>query len=118
MARVGIFIEAVCQGCVRFGSLVRYAVGKQSGGSGCEGDDRSDDVMNGKLSCPAIVDILDLPKAILGVAPPLQDGLAVEGDFATCFVKKCLAACIAQDGNGEEIVDKVRESMCQACLRW
>jgi hypothetical protein len=43
--------------------------------------------------------------------PPLEDGLLIEGDFATRFVKKYLAARIAQDGNGEEIVDKAGESM-------
>jgi hypothetical protein len=46
--------------------------------------------MDGMLSFPAVVDNLDLPKAILGVAPPLQDGLVVECDFATCFVKNTL----------------------------
>ncbi len=76
-----------------------------------QGDDRLDDIMDGKLSCPAVVDNHDLPKAILGVAPPLQDGFAVEGDFATGFVKKYLAACVAQGSNGKEIVDKARELM-------
>ncbi len=80
MACVGTFIEAVGQDCVRFSSLDRNAVGKLPGGSGCKGDDRSDDVVDGKLSYPAIVDNLDLPKAILGVAQPLQDGLAIKGD--------------------------------------
>jgi hypothetical protein len=52
-----------------------------------------------------------MPKAIFGVTPPSQDGFPVEGDFATCFVEKYLAPCIAQDSNGEEIVDKARELM-------
>jgi hypothetical protein len=52
-----------------------------------------------------------MTRAILGVTPLLYDGLPVEGDFATCFVEKYLAASIAQDGNGEEIVDKARESI-------
>jgi hypothetical protein len=56
-------------------------------------------VVDGKLSCPALVDNLDLPKAILGVAPPLQDGLAFKCDFAICFSRKYLAAHVAQDGN-------------------
>jgi hypothetical protein len=43
--------------------------------------------------------------------PPLQDGFSVKGDFATYFVKKYLAAHIAQVGNGEEIVDKAGESL-------
>ena len=41
----------------------------------------------------------------------MQDDFAVEGDFATCFVKEYLAAFIAKDGNGEEIVDKAGELM-------
>jgi hypothetical protein len=41
----------------------------------------------------------------------LQDGFAIEGDFTTCFVKEYLAACVAQDGNREEIVDKAGELM-------
>ncbi len=88
MARVGTFIEAVGQGCIRFGSLDRYAVGELSCGSGSEGDNGSVDIMDGKLSCPAVIDNLDSPHAILGITPPLQDSFAVEGDFATCFVKK------------------------------
>jgi hypothetical protein len=51
------------------------------------------------------------PKAILGVTPPLQDGFPIEGDFATCFVEKYLAAHVAQDGDGEEIVDEAGELM-------
>jgi hypothetical protein len=70
LTHVGTFLEAVGQGCVRFGSLNRYAVDKLSGGSGSKGDDRLADVVDNKLSCPAIVDNLDLPKAILGVSPP------------------------------------------------
>jgi hypothetical protein len=61
-----------------------------SSGSGSKGDDGSVVVMDGKLGCPAIVDNHDMPKAILGVVSPLQDGFAFEGDFTTCFVKKTL----------------------------
>jgi hypothetical protein len=68
--------------------------------------------VDSKLSCPTVFDNLDSPKAILGVVSPLQDSLAVEDDFTTCFVKEYLAAQLAQDGNGEEIVDEARESMC------
>jgi hypothetical protein len=53
-----------------------------------------------------------MPKAILGVTPPSQDGFSGEGDFATCFVEKDLALFVAQDGDGEEIVDKAEELMC------
>ncbi len=78
LACVGTFIEAIDQGGVRCGSLDRYAVGKLPGGSGCKGDDGLDIVVDSKLSFPAIVNDLNLPKAILGVAPPSQDGLAIK----------------------------------------
>ncbi len=94
MARVGTFVEAVCQGCVRFGRLDRHTVGKMSGGSGSEGDDGAGDIADGKLGCPAFADNHDSPKAVFGFAPPLQDGFAIKGDFAS-FVKEYLAACIA-----------------------
>ncbi len=113
MAHVGTFIEAVGQqGCVRFGYLDKYPVWELSSGSGSKGDDGSGSVVDGKLCCPAIVDSHDLPKAILGVAPPLQDGFAVEGYFATSFVKEYFPARVAQDSDGEESVDKARELMC------
>jgi hypothetical protein len=117
LACVGTFVEAAGQGGVVCGGLNRCAVGKLSGGSGCEGDDGSGLIMEGKLSCPAFAYNPDSPKAIFGVAQPLQDDLAVECDFTTCFVKKYLAALIAQDGGREEIVDEARELMCKACTR-
>ncbi len=85
MAHVGAFVEAVGKGFVRFGRFDRLTVGEMSGGSGSKGDDESSDVADGELGCPAIVDNHNLPKAIFGVVPPLQDGFAVEGDFTTCF---------------------------------
>jgi hypothetical protein len=103
-----MFVEAVGQGCVRFGRLERHTFGKMSSGSGNEGEDGAGDVTDGKLGFPAVVDNHDSPKAVV---PPLQDGVAIKGDFATCFVKEYLAACTAQDGNREEIVDKTRELM-------
>ncbi len=70
MAHVGTFVEAVGQGCVRFGRLDRYIVGKLSGGSGSKGGDGLDDIMDTKLSCPAIVDNHDSPKVILELRHP------------------------------------------------
>jgi hypothetical protein len=70
-----------------------------SSGSDREGDDGSGNIADGKFGCPAIIDNHDMPKAIFGVTPPLQDGFPVEGDFATSFVEKYLSPCIAQDGN-------------------
>ncbi len=71
-------------------------VGKLSSGSGSKGYDELGDIADSKLSCPAVIDNHDLPKVILGVTPPLQDGFVIKGDFATCFMKKYLAACVAQ----------------------
>jgi hypothetical protein len=113
MACVGTFVEAVGHGGIRYCTLNRYAVGKLPGGSGCKGDNGLSLVVDHETSCPAIVQKdLDLPKAIFGVAPPSQDGLVVECDFATCFVEKYFASRVAQDGNREEIVDEAGESMC------
>jgi hypothetical protein len=47
LAHVGTFVEAVCQGCIRFGRHDRHAVGKMSSGSGREGDDRSGNIADG-----------------------------------------------------------------------
>jgi hypothetical protein len=85
------------QGRVRFRRHDRHAVGKMCSGSGEEGDDGSGDIADGEFGCPAIIDNHDTTKAIVGVAPQLQDGFPIEGDFATCFVEKYLAPCVAQD---------------------
>jgi hypothetical protein len=87
LACVGTFVEAVGHGGIRCGSLSRYTVGKLPSGSGCKGDDGLGPVVDSNLSSPTVADSLDFPKAILGVAPALQDCLAAECDFATCFVK-------------------------------
>jgi hypothetical protein len=47
LAHVGTFVEAVCQGRVRFRRHNWHAVGKMSGGSGGEGDDGSGDILDG-----------------------------------------------------------------------
>ncbi len=86
IGHVRTLFKAVGQGCVRFSRLCRHTVGEMSGGKGSKGDDGSGDVVDSKLGCPAIVNDHDLLKVILGVTQ--QDGFAVEGDFANCFVKK------------------------------
>jgi hypothetical protein len=88
-----------------------HTVGEMSGGIGSERDDGLGDVADGKLGCPAVVNNHDSPKAIFGVAPPLQDGFAIKNDFATFFGQEYLAALVAKDGNGEKIVDKAKELM-------
>ncbi len=86
--------------------LFLITVGEMSSRSGSEGNGGSGDVADGKLCCPAIADNHVLPKAIFEVAPPSQDGFAIEGDFTTCYLKEYLAARVAQDGDGEEIVNE------------
>jgi hypothetical protein len=44
---VGTFVDAVCQGRVRFERHDRHVVGEMSGGSGREGGDGSGDVADG-----------------------------------------------------------------------
>jgi hypothetical protein len=100
LAHVGTFVEAVCQGRVRFGRYNRHAVGEMSSGSGGEENDGSGGIADSEFGRPAIIDNHDMPKVIFGVMPPLQDGFSIKGDFTTCFVENYLAPCVAQDGNG------------------
>ncbi len=99
LSRVGTFVEAVGQGHIRIRRHDRHAVCKMSIGSSQEGGDGSGNIVDDEFGHPAIVDNHDMPKAILGVTSPLQDGFSVEGDFATCFVEKYLAPCVTQDGD-------------------
>jgi hypothetical protein len=46
LAHVGTFVEAVGQGCVRFGRLGRHTVGEMSSGSGSKEDDGLGDVVD------------------------------------------------------------------------
>jgi hypothetical protein len=99
LTHVGAFLEAVGQGRIGLGRQDRHVVGKMSSGSGREGDDGSGDIADGEFGHPAIINNHNMPKTILGVTPPLQDGFPIEGDFATCFVEKYLAPCVAQDSD-------------------
>jgi hypothetical protein len=55
LARLGTFVQAFGQGCIRLGRHDRHAVGKMSSGSSREGDDGSGDIVDGEFGCPAIV---------------------------------------------------------------
>jgi hypothetical protein len=55
--------------------------------------------------------IMTCHRQFLGSCHPCKMVFPFEGDFATSFVEKCLAPCVAQDGNREEIVDKAGELM-------
>jgi hypothetical protein len=63
IGHVGTFVEAVCQGHIRFGRHNWHAVGKMSGGSGGEGDDGSGDVVDGMFGHLVIINNHDMPKA-------------------------------------------------------
>ena len=53
-------------------------------------------VAEGDICCPAIVDNFYMPKSVLGVPPPSDDGGVFEGDFATVSVEEYFAPGIAQ----------------------
>jgi hypothetical protein len=55
-----------------------------------------------------------MPHAVLWVVPPSEDGLTVKGDFRAMFVEENFASGIAEDGDQEEVVDKVGQSVGKA----
>jgi len=62
--------------------------------------------MNGEFCSPSIVHQFDAPESILWVAPPSEDGLSVEGDFAPMLMEEDFAAGVAEDGNREELLTR------------
>jgi hypothetical protein len=59
-----------------------------------------DAVINLQISCPAIVDNVDMPKAMLGVTPPSEDDFAIKSYFATSGIDKYCATSVAEDCSG------------------
>ena len=110
--RVGAFVEAVCL----FGSFVGSGRGHcNAGGCGCEGNRWLRGVVtNGEFCCPTVVHNFDMPHAVLWVVPPSEDGLTVKGDFRAMFVEENFTSGIAEDGDQEEVVDKVGQSVGKA----
>jgi hypothetical protein len=51
------------------------------------------------VRCPAVVNDLDTPEAVVRVAPPSEDDRAVKCYFTSGGVKEHFAPSIAQDGN-------------------
>ena len=47
-----------------------------------------------------------MPESVPGVAPPSEDGFTIEDDFTTMLTEEDFASSIAEDGNGEEVVDE------------
>ena len=65
---------------------------------------------------PPIVHYLHLPQSVLGVPPTSEDDGPVKGDFAPSVMKENFAPSIHQGRDGEEIIDKAREGVSQACF--
>ena len=55
-----------------------------------------------------------MPESVLWVAPPSEDGLSIEGDFAPVFMEDDFAAGAVEDGDREEVVDKAGQSVGKA----
>ncbi len=51
-------------------------------------------VLGFEVGDPSVIDYFDLPQSILGVPPPLEDNLSVEGDIAAGAVKVHFASHI------------------------
>ncbi len=51
-------------------------------------------VLGFEVGGPAVIDYFDLPQSILGVPPPLEDNVPIEGDFAAGAVKVHFAFCV------------------------
>ena len=63
-----------------------------------------DVVAEGDICCPVIVNNFQVPKSVLGIPPPSEDGGAFKGDFTTVLVEQYLAPGIAQGCHQEEVV--------------
>ena len=84
---------------------------------GVEGDGRLRGVvMNSEFHSPSIVHQFYAPESVLWVAPPSEDGLSVEGDFAPVLMEEDFAAGVTEDGDQEEVVDKAGQSVGEACV--
>ncbi len=66
-------------------------------GSGWKGGDV---VINLQVGRPAIINNANMPEAMLGVTPPLEDDFAVKSYFATSGIEEYFATGIAEDCNG------------------
>jgi hypothetical protein len=66
-------------------------------GSGLRGGDV---VIDLHISCPAIIDNVNTPEAMLGVTPPSEDDIAIKSYFATGGINEYFATSIAEECNG------------------
>jgi hypothetical protein len=58
-----------------------------------------DIVINLQVGCPAIINDADMPEAMFGVTPPLEDDFAIKSYFATGGVEEYFATGVAEDCN-------------------
>ncbi len=65
-------------------------------GSGLRGGDV---VIDLHISRPAIINNANMPEAMLGVMPPLEDDFAIKSYFATGGVEEYFATGVAEDCN-------------------
>jgi hypothetical protein len=56
-----------------------------------------DAVIDLQVGCPAIINDANVPEAMFGVTPPLEDDLAVKSYFATSGVEEYFTTSIAED---------------------
>ncbi len=68
-----------------------------SNGSSLRGGDV---VINLQVGCPAIINNANMPEAMFGVLPPLEDDFAIKSYFATGVVEEYFATSVAEDCNG------------------
>ena len=59
-----------------------------------------DIVINLQVGCPAIINNANMPEAMFGVMPPLEDDFAIKSYFATSGIEEFFATSIAEYFNG------------------
>ncbi len=59
-----------------------------------------DAVIDLQVGCPGIINNANMPEAMFGVTPPLEDDVAIKSYFATGGVEEYFTTCIAEDCNG------------------
>ena len=73
---------------------------RNPGGFSREWDGRPQGVVtNGEVRVPSVIHQFDAPQSVVWVTPSSENGLPVEGDFATVLVEEDFAAGVAEDSN-------------------
>jgi hypothetical protein len=81
--------------------------------TGCNGSvlRGGDVVINLQIGREAIVDDSNMPEAMLGVTPPLEDDFAIKSYFATGGVEEYFATGVSEECNGEEVVGEAGKAV-------